>query len=313
MESFAGYSFSKAHSASFAVESFQDLFLKAYYPMEFMIGVINNFGGYYHTSLYFYELMKTGARIHLPCVNNSDYLTNIRGVDVYTGFIHIKELTKNIAEKILEDRNRNGVYAHLQDFIERTAITLEQLNILISIGGFRFTGKNKKQLLWEANFFQKKNKTHLSSRSALFQEKPVEFLLPEFADNPLDDIYDEMEILGFPLRNPFEIVDDNPSNYVLATDLPQHLGKGVTMLTYFVTDKIVPTKNNATMSFGTFLDANLDWLDTVHFPDTYKNFPMEGKGFYKIRGRVVEDFGFHSVEVIYMKKVGYKERKYANL
>jgi DNA polymerase-3 subunit alpha len=313
MESFAGYSFSKAHSASFAVESFQDLFLKAYYPMEFMIGVINNFGGYYHTSLYFYELMKTGARIHLPCVNNSDYLTNIRGVDVYTGFIHIKELTKNIAEKILEDRNRNGVYAHLQDFIERTAITLEQLNILISIGGFRFTGKNKKQLLWEANFFQKKNKTHLSSRSALFQEKPVEFLLPEFADNPLDDIYDEMEILGFPLRNPFEIVDDNPSNYVLATDLPQHLGKGVTMLTYFVTDKIVPTKNNATMSFGTFLDANLDWLDTVHFPDTYKNFPMEGKGFYKIRGRVVEDFGFHSVEVIHMKKVGYKERKYANL
>ena len=85
------------------------------------------------------------------------------------------------------------------------------------------------------------------------------------------------------------------------------------MLTYFVTDKIVPTKNNNTMSFGTFLDANLSWLDTVHFPDTYKNFPMEGKGFYKIRGRVVEDFGFHSVEVIAMKKVGYKERKYANL
>src|SRR5690606_32334901 len=43
--SFSGYSFCKAHSASFAVESFQSLFLKAYYPIEFMAAVINNFGG----------------------------------------------------------------------------------------------------------------------------------------------------------------------------------------------------------------------------------------------------------------------------
>jgi hypothetical protein len=45
VESFAGYSFSKAHSASFAVESFQSLYLKTYFPMEFMVAVINNFGG----------------------------------------------------------------------------------------------------------------------------------------------------------------------------------------------------------------------------------------------------------------------------
>src|SRR5439155_18630895 len=47
MESFSGYSFSKAHSASFAVESYQSLFLKTYYPKEFMVAVINNFGGFY--------------------------------------------------------------------------------------------------------------------------------------------------------------------------------------------------------------------------------------------------------------------------
>jgi len=313
MESFAGYSFSKAHSASFAVESFQDLYLKANYPMEFMVGVINNFGGYYHTSLYFYELIKAGALIHLPCVNESEYLTNIKGIDVHVGLIHVKELEKNLADKILAERIRNGAYESLQEFIERTATTLEQLNILISIGAFRFTGKNKKQLLWEANFLQKKNKSHVASRDSLFREKPMQFELPELADNPIDDIYDEMEVLGFPLRNPFGMVDEDPSAYVLASDLQQHVGKEVMMLTYFVTDKIVPTKNNNTMSFGTFLDAKMNWLDTIHFPDVYKNFPMQGKGFYKIKGRVVEDFGFHSIEVITMKKVGYKERKYANL
>src|SRR5690606_3043188 len=47
MESFAGYSFNKAHSASFAVESYQSLYLKTYYPLEFMVAVLNNYGGFY--------------------------------------------------------------------------------------------------------------------------------------------------------------------------------------------------------------------------------------------------------------------------
>jgi DNA polymerase III alpha subunit len=44
IQSFGGYSFSKAHSASFAVESYQSLYLKTYHPMEFMVAVINNEG-----------------------------------------------------------------------------------------------------------------------------------------------------------------------------------------------------------------------------------------------------------------------------
>jgi DNA polymerase III alpha subunit len=53
--SFAGYSFSKAHSASYAVESYQSLYLKAHYPLEFMVAVINNFGGFYQRWVYFNE------------------------------------------------------------------------------------------------------------------------------------------------------------------------------------------------------------------------------------------------------------------
>src|ERR1700760_2293559 len=90
IESFAGYSFSKAHSASFAVESYQSLFLKTYYPLEFMVAVINNFGGFYNRELYFHELKKTGAKIHAPCVNKSIYATSVSGTDVHIGFIHLK-------------------------------------------------------------------------------------------------------------------------------------------------------------------------------------------------------------------------------
>src|SRR5690606_13511843 len=83
MESFGGNSFAKGHSASFAVESYQSLFLKTYYPQEFYVAVINNFGGFYRTEFYFHELRRNGGDIQLPCLNHSDYLTNIHGNKVY--------------------------------------------------------------------------------------------------------------------------------------------------------------------------------------------------------------------------------------
>ena len=99
MESFAGYSFNKAHSASFAVESYMSLYLKTYYPKEFMVAVINNFGGFYSRELYFLELLKSGGLIKPPCINQSDEYTNIRDNDVYTGFIHIKGLQDQLSRK----------------------------------------------------------------------------------------------------------------------------------------------------------------------------------------------------------------------
>jgi len=313
IESFGGYSFSKAHSASFAVESYQSLFLKTYYPKEFMVAVINNFGGFYSRELYFLELRKTGAIVHAPCVNESEYYTTIRGNDVYTGFIHIKSFQQDMVEVILDERNKNGLFLHLQDFIERTNITRELLNMLVSIGAFRFTGKKKKQLLWEANFLQKKNISHFPAAKSMFEEAPVNFKLPELVDYPLDDLYDELETLDFTLGNPFDLVNDDPYKYLLAKDLAANLNKIVTVLIYFIDYKVVTTVRNDRMSFGTFLDVNLDWIDTVHFPESLRNYPLKGRGFYKVTGKVVSDFGVYNIEVHKMYKAGYKERKYVNL
>lgn len=310
MESFAGYSFNKAHSASFAVESYMSLYLKTFFPKEFMVAVINNFGGFYSTELYFIELMKAGGIIHAPCVNNSDIYTSISGDAVYTGFIHIKAMQDKTMQQIVEERKGGGAYLHLQDFIERTAIGLEQLNILVSIGAFRFTGKTKKQLLWEANFLQKKNKAHIPASDSLFEEKPVEFTLPELTDNAIDDLYDQKEILGFTLTNPFAMVDEDAAKYMPAREIGNHLHKVVTVLAYFIASKHVQTKNNDVMFFGTFIDRDLDWLDTVHFPDAARTYPMHSGGFYKVTGRVVEDFGVYSIEARKMVKVGFKKRSY---
>jgi DNA polymerase-3 subunit alpha len=313
MESFAGYSFNKAHSASFAVESYMSLYLKTYYPKEFMVAVINNFGGFYSRELYFLELLKIGGNIMPPCINLSDQYTNIHENDVYTGFIHIKGLQQELIDTILEERKTNGPYLHIQDFIERTNVGLEQLNTLVQIGAFRFTGKSKKQLLWAANFLQKKNKMHSPVSQSLFEEKPLDFKLPELIDDPLDDLYDQMEILGFTLSNPFDMVDDDPANYIAAKDMGGYNGKIISVLAYFIARKHVVTKNNDEMFFGTFVDSNLDWIDTVHFPQSAKENPLHTGGFYQIIGKVVEDFGVYSLEVHKMTKVGYKAKSYANL
>jgi len=213
----------------------------------------------------------------------------------------------------MEEKKLNGPYQNLQDFIERTAVGLEQLNTLVSVGAFRFTGKKKKQLLWEANFLQKKALPVIHGSQVMFQEPALEFKLPELTDNPLDDLYDEIEILGFTLSNPFAMVSDEPDKYIKAKDLGKYCGKVITVLAYFIARKHVITKYNDQMFFGTFVDSDLDWIDTVHFPDTAKQYPLHTSGFYRITGKVVEDFGVYSIEVHKQFKVGYKERRYANL
>ena len=307
IESFADFSFCKAHSASYAVESYQSLYLKTYFPVEFAVAVINNFGGFYSRELYFYELMRAGARVHRPCVNHSDYSTNLRENDVYVGFVHVRGLEFSFVERLLEERQRRGGYISLPDFIERTAAGSEQLELLIRVGALRFTGKSKKQLLWEGDFLQKKNKAHSAVCQPLFREAPVSYTLPVLPGHLLDDCYDDIELLGFPVDDPFTLVDDDPGRYVAARGIGDFLGQVVTVLGYHVTHKPVRTVKDEMMSFGTFLDAAKDWVDTVHFPVIHARYPPRA-GFYRISGKVVEEFGVYSIEVTHLEKVGIKQR-----
>ena len=223
------------------------------------------------------------------------------------GFIHVQGLEAVLIVQIIEQRNKYGNYLHLQDFIERIRPGIEQLNILIRVGALRFTGKNKKELLWEANFLQKKNSKHETS-SLIFKEKPLEFKLPALRQQPLDDAIDEIELLGFPLCNVFELANADLNKYVPAKEIEKHLGKEINVLGYLITTKPVHTIKNETMYFHTFIDADGDWLDTVFFPQVAKYSHVAGKGFYSMRGTVVEEFGVYSVEVNYCKRVGIKDR-----
>jgi DNA-directed DNA polymerase III PolC len=307
IESFGGYSFSKAHSASFAVESYQSLYLKTYFPVEFMVSVINNFGGFYSRELYFHELKKTGAQIHTPCLNRSEYMTTVSGKSVFMGFVHVHGLEEQFMSSLLENRKSNGDFTGLPDFMERCSPGIEQLNILIRVGALNFCGKTKKELLWEGSFLHNKN-TVTNGSGFLFHEQPQSFRLPELVRHPLDDAMDEIELLGFPLCNIFELVREDPANFLPADELCHHAGKEVSVLGWLVTSKPVNTVSGQTMHFHTFLDAKGNWLDTIFFPETSRYNPVTGKGCYAMKGKVTEEFGVYSVEVTACKKIGMKLR-----
>jgi DNA-directed DNA polymerase III PolC len=308
IESFAGYSFSKAHSASYAVESFQSLYLKAHYPLEFMVAVINNFGGFYRTWVYVHEAKRFGAAIQLPCVNKSNYKTTIYETDIYIGFIHIMSLEYKLAQSIEEIRNNEGPFTDLNDFVTRVNPGLEQIILLIKAGAFRFTGKKKAGLLWEAHMMI--NKSGHEDTHPLFSAPIRDFTLPDLDQGSIEDVYDEIELFGFPVTvSWFDMLQTSFRGDVSARRMHEYSGRRIRMVGHLVTVKYIKTVKNDWMNFGCFIDSEGDFFDTTHFSQSLKSWPFKGSGTYLIMGKVVEEFGFPSLEVEKMAKLAVKADK----
>lgn len=300
-ESFAGYAFAKGHSASYAVESYQCLFLKAYYPLEFMVATINNYGGFYSTELYAREAGKFGGIVLPPCVNHSEIMTTLDGKNIYLGFHLVKSLDTAIGRKIEKERKENGPYLNFDDFLDRVHIGTEQLTLLVRINAFRFTGVSKRSLLWEVHL-----KTKHQSKTPtidLFRVAPKEFHIPAFQHTTEEAIFDQIELLGFPLFDPFKILRRRQSDAVLAKDLYRYNDQSVWIEGYLIHSKRTTTSNGDRMFFGTFLDQEGEWLDTVHFPNIAARFPFRGRGVYAIYGKVFMEYDCILIEAEYMEKM----------
>ena len=307
IESFANFAFSKGHSASYAVESYQALYLKAYFPLEYMVATLNNGGGFYRTELYVHEARMHGAKIVPPCVNNSSALCDIDGDTIYLGLGMINELELGILTKIINEREINGLFENLYDFVKRVPIAIEQIRLLIRTGAFSFTEKNKKELLWEVHsLIHPLNKAIAGTE--LFDVVPKKYNLPILTNTSMDDAFDEIELLGFSLSSPFDLLQHQLPSNLTAKDLRSHIGKIVDIVGYLVNVKTTFTAKGDRMHFGTFLDTDGMWIDTVHFPIPAKDYPFRGNGCYILKGKVTEEFDFTSIEVHQMQRLAMVNR-----
>ena len=131
----------------------------------------------------------------------------------------------------------------------------------------------------------------------LFKTTRINYNTPELPSTALENAFDEIELLGFPLCNPFYLLEVPSKSKLRAKHLEQLEGKYVTIEGYLVTTKNTSTSNGKRMYFGTFLDRDGDFIDTVHFPPIASKYPFRGKGVYQITGKVMIEFDCVSIEV----------------
>ena len=108
---------------------------------------------------------------------------------------------------------------------------------------------------------------------------------------------DEKEFVAAVLRR---YLERNDYPRVIA-HVPDH--GSLTILGYFVCDKVVPTVKGERMSFGCWISERGHYFDSVHFPDSYARYPFRGPGVYRLRGIVTREFDFPSLEVRYMERL----------
>jgi len=173
------------------------------------------------------------------------------------------------------------------------------LLLLIRVNAFRFTGKEKSVLMWEAHSLLKKTtKNNGAKIRSLFPLVSKEFSLPQLESDHLIDAYDEIELLGFTLTSSyFDLLKTNYRGEIKAKDLNNYVGKQVRMLGHLVSIKYVKTIRKDYMHFATFLDDKGNLFDSVHFPNSLKYYPFQGDGIYLMYGKVVEEFGYAMLEV----------------
>lgn len=312
IESFAGYAFAKGHSASYAVESFQSLYLKAYFPLEYLVAILNNGGGFYSKELYLHEARMHGAQVVPPCINKSDWLHLIEGNVIYLGFSLINEIEQQTVFNFLDNRKQNGSFDSFEDFLDRTPISLEQISLLIRINAFQFTNIPRKSLLWRAHWRlqRKPNQTHTAP---IFTQKIKKHQLPTLDEHQLEEAFEQIDLLGFSLINPFRLLRTPLQRPIGTKHLPHFVNKTIITYGYLITIKNTATNKGQRMHFGTFLDFYGNFLDTVHFPNPNKKSGFMGAGIYKLRGKVVEEFDFYSIEVEGMEKVLFiEDPRYTN-
>ncbi|MGE4545498.1 MAG: DNA polymerase III subunit alpha [Pedobacter sp.] len=302
--SFAGYSFCKPHSASYALVSCKAAWLKANYPAEFLAAVISNGGGYYTTLGYLSEARRLGMRILSPDINVSGYAYHGKGDELRIGLMQIASVPHQTINSILAERTGNGLFTGLDNFILRLPhLSVSDVKQLIKAGCFdTLEGRrNRPGLIWKL-LNHHRQPVSMGLGTLFVAETTATPPLPPCDDATLRT--HELETLGLPAGyHPLEPYKDTiqTCGAVPAAELSQWTGRHVTLVGWWVTGKPIRTVNGKPMEFVTFEDTTA-LFDATFFPAAYARFcrKLGTPRPYLIKGLVEEEFGVATVNVMWL-------------
>ncbi|MFH1059560.1 MAG: DNA polymerase III subunit alpha [Pseudomonadota bacterium] len=301
MMSFAGYSFCKPHSASYARVSFQAAYLKAHFPAEFMAAVISNQGGFYSTFAYVSEARRLGLAVRPPCVNQSQARWSGRERELRAGLMAVKGLGRQSMARIIAERER-GAFVSLEDFRQRARPEEDEARALIAAGACDglHPGADRARLLWRLAGWRQ---TQASAMRApgLWPAAPPQAAPPLPSAGEIEDLRRQYAVLGFLCdRHPMELFREalRGRAVIKARDLAGRQGQRVRLAAWLITGKTVWTKTDQAMQFLTFEDET-GLVETTFFPDAYRRFAMslDWERPYLLEGVVEENFGAATLNV----------------
>lgn len=298
IESFAGYAFCKAHSASFALLSFQVAYLKVHYPAQFMASVLNNRGGYYSPAVYVQECKRMGLTILLPSVNESDYNYVGNNKTIRIGLTAIKNLSGSSINRIVKERKNNGRYVSLADFLIRTKLCYEETGSLIKCGAMDCFAQTRPTMLRlldiymrYRNILEDKSDNLFFVNSFSLEEKVITEM--QYNINEICTI--EYESFGYMVTcHPldfFKNVIDRPG-IVKAEEMYKYNSRKIKMIGWYMASKRIKTKKQEIMKFLSLEDLT-GTFEAVIFPKAYAKYAelTMSMGPYLVEGKVDTDNG----------------------
>lgn len=298
IESFAGYSFCKAHSASFALLSYQVAFLKVYYPAEFMSCVLSNQGGFYSPAVYIQECRRMGLTVELPCVNKSSYQYSGVGKQIRIGLMAVSNLSRSTAEFIIQERKENGMYTSLADFLTRTKTGYEETAMLIRCGAMNCFKQTRPTLMRLLDIYIKHRKLLNENYNDLFMNETFKLEKEVITDRDfsIEEICAaEYEAFSYMVsKHPldfFSVWTTQPS-IIKASDMYKYHGKKIKMIGWYMTSKRIKTRKGDIMKFISLEDLT-GTFEAVIFPRAYDQYAEKtlSMGPYLLEGKVDSDNG----------------------
>ena len=306
MTDFASYAFNKSHAAAYAVVAYQTAYLKLYYPLDFMAALLTSVKIHPDKLQKYMDAVKQmGIKILPPDVNEGKGNFAVAGNSIRYGMYAIKSVGETVVDSVIREREENGPYKDIKDFIERMSgkeANKRSIENFIMAGAFDSFGQNRRQLIMvfpqvmeQVTAEKKKNTTGQMSLLDFMGEEEREAFdiqypdVPEFAKDIM--LSGEKEVLGFyvsghPLDDVREILesetnitsadfsvaaDDEEEDPAMAVEAGAKDGYTYTIggLIEDITAKI--TKNNENMAFLKLEDL-YGTLEVITFPKTYEKY-----------------------------------------
>ena len=295
MIDFAKYAFNKSHAAAYAVVSYQTAYLKYYYPVEFMAALMTSVIDFPNkVAEYILVCRQMGIKILPPDVNCGMYGFSVDNGAIRYGLSAIKSVGRPVIESLVSEREQNGEYRSLKDFMERNTQQMNKRAVenFIKAGALDCLEGNRRQKMMVyqqiSDSISQDRKNSLAGQMSLFDlvseedKKEFEIRMPNVEEFGKEELLGyEKEVLGIYLEwssagelpgNDGETDLRKTSDFQQdeETNLPKVMDGQKVIIGGMITDKTIKyTKNNKVMAFLTVEDL-VGTVEVVVFPRDYE-------------------------------------------